>query len=144
MKRHWLVWVSVGVQAVFAIVCVVGAWVLWGLTRDPANIKEGKDTLQGLYIGLAGAAGCAVIYAVAAVGTWRRWRWGWWLGVALNAVAAGVILLEPITDRTVDWDDISVGLVMLAVTALLLLPPVRRWVFGKREAVAVLSDSVAR
>lgn len=144
MKRHWLVWVAVGVQALFAVGCVVGAWVLWGLTHDPANIKEGPETLRGLSIGLAGAVGFAVIYAVAAVGIWRRWRWAWWLGVALNAVAAGVTLLEPITDRSVDWEDISVGLVMLAVTALLLLTPVRRWVFGKREAVAVLSDSVAR
>lgn len=143
--RHWLVWTAIVVQSLFAVTCTVGAWVLWGLTHDPKNIAEGPDTMQGLYIGLAGAAGCAVIYTLVAVGMWFRRRWAWWLGVVLNGIAAIAISSDLITDRSVDWDDVPVAVVMLAVTVLLLLPPVRKWTFGKGQSVVIaLGDSVVR
>src|SRR6516225_4211378 len=134
MKRHWLVWIAVVVHLVLAVTSAIGGWEIYKTSGSPNITANGKDVLRGLMIGIGACLGCALVYGVVSLGLWKRWRWTWWLGVGLSGLIAGLILMDPLTESHIDWDDVWIGLCFVAVVVLLLLPPVRRYMF-RRDAV---------
>lgn len=129
MKRPWLVRITVAAQALMAGACIVVVGLVLRETRNPKIIAEGTETMHGLYLGAEIVGGAALVYVLCAVGLWKRWLWTWWLGIALNGLIGGAILLDPITDRSFEWDEIWLGACFAAMVVLLLLPPVRKFIF---------------
>ena len=141
MKRPWLIWTLVIAHGLFAGACAVGLWLILHEVLKPAIVAEGSDTVQGLYIGAAGAAGCALLYGLIATGLWFRRKWMWWLGIVVNGAFGGAILLDPLTERNWDWEDIWLGLFFVAILAVLVLPPVRKFMSRKEPAVTALTTA---
>jgi Na+/melibiose symporter-like transporter len=64
----------------------------------------------------------AGIWLLGAVGLWRKRRWGWWLALVLNGLAAGVsALVQVLNTRSYLLDAVATSAVIL-----LLLPTVRK------------------
>ncbi len=130
MKRPWLVRIAVAAQTLMAVACIVVVGLVLKETRNPKIIAEGKETLHGLYLGAEIVSGAALVDVIAAVGLWKRWRWTWWLGVAFNGFLGGATLLDPIKERSFDWDEIWLGACFVVIVVLLVLPAVRKLYFG--------------
>ena len=142
MKKPWLVWILVLLHAAFAVACVYGGWVIWKASGEPNVVADGRDTLRGLYIGLGGCVGCALVYGLVALGLLKQRRWTWWMGVVVNGLFGVAIFSDMATDSNIDWEDFVPGVCFLAVAVLLLLPPVRRFIFKRDTGKDV--NTVAR
>ena len=73
-NQPWLLRIVAAMLAVTVLVLLgIAAYVYW-LTFDPKQIAEGADNIHGLYIGAAVVGGAGVVFLIATLLLWKRWR----------------------------------------------------------------------
>jgi len=138
--RPVIVTVVAVIQTVVAVVMVVGVAVLiWqNYSLPPGSTPEETQAIHvGLRIAIWSAAICAVVTLLVSWAMWKRWRWGWWLGVIFYVLVLASMLYGPVADREMmDTDEIIVAVVFLLLAVLLLLSPVRRFYLWRTKPIA--------
>ena len=99
-NRPRLVTALIVLHLLGAVACVAIAVFLLYLTRtsDLRNGEDAAETIHGLFIASAVMIAPALLTAAAALGMWRRARWGWTLALLLNVAAVLALVEEPLLE----------------------------------------------
>jgi len=128
MKRPNYLSVLGGVQWMLALLCVLlAASVLYLGYTAHGDRADREEAIRGMRTGAALIASGALLYAVAAIGLWRRERWGWFFGATLNVLVAGFFLYDAYEGgATTDARDIVLALSLCGVALMFFAPPALR------------------
>ena len=77
----------------------------------------------------------AVVAFTSAIGLFRRAKFGWWIAVVSSLLLATALLWDAFSEHYIDVAEIFAGTIFVALTALLLLSPIRRDVFERTNTV---------
>lgn len=138
MKRSPLLVGVLIVQLLLGLSLVALSIYVLTLTRSPDILKESDaaDAVQGLLIGAGVLGGPGLLCLVAVWGLWKRRNWGWWLGVLCDVGMVGVLCYSMVDDgwHNIDWDMGMFNAAFIVSSVCLLLPSVRKFYWGVREA----------
>jgi hypothetical protein len=136
VRRPRLATATAVLHFAMALACIAIAVYLLILTRSPEilNDKDAADAVHGLKIGAAVVGPVAIPYILIGIGVWKGRIWGWIVGLILNVLAVAVFIEDSVSERRIDWDDMSVAAIFVVLLVPLLLPPVWRWCWRRRAA----------
>ncbi len=110
----------------------LGVYLLY-LMRTPEVQKE-KGAVTGLGIAVAIFLPVGVLYLAGAVGLFKGWRWGWWIGFLVSCAGAFAFGYDVVTDwKHSDSDDVSFAACALAMVLVHLMQPTVRFMRGRRR-----------
>ena len=115
----------------YALLMFGSSAYLLALTRTAAvrNAIGAADDIAGLKLAAGVVAGVAIFVLTAWFGMRKEKLWGWWLALIANAGTAGVLAYSMIDDgwSDLDWTMVALTTAFALLSALLFLPPVRRF-----------------
>jgi hypothetical protein len=143
MKRPVLVTVLFAAHAITALLFGGVAVYLLFLTRSPEILKESDaaETVHALRLGavVVGITVFPLLVSMAAI--IRRWFWGGWYSLLIHVGFASIFIFDMIDEHAIDEAEMIIAAVCLAIAALYVTGPVRRYFSGKSRAQK--SDLVA-
>jgi uncharacterized membrane protein (DUF2068 family) len=127
----WLQWL-LGVGSAVLVV------YLLALTRSKETLsaKDSAGEIQGLLIAAGTLVLPTICYCVGAYGMYKAKRWGWWVAVATNLVAAATFIfgIFDVDTHEIDKDVIPFAVGFAVIAGWLLLPGVRKF-YSREQAV---------
>ena len=128
MQRPRLILALAALQLVLGLVYMGGAIFLIHLTTTPeiTNDKDAADAIQGILIAAAVAAAFGFGTLLSSFGLWLVEKWGRWLAIALNGLAAVFTIYNLLDQSSIDWDEVAAPVMLLMALIPFLFPAVGR------------------
>lgn len=135
MKRPRLILALAFLQLVLGVIYMSFAIYIIHQTTTPEimNDSDAPDTIKGLLIGAAlfGAMGFGTL--VSSFGLWLVESWGRWLAIAMNGIAAGVMVYNAFDESHLDWQDVAIPVALVLALVPYLFPTVGRALNGPKN-----------